>query len=47
MSLNHGLDVDTLLKELYLGRRKEMEAAQGRVREELKAEKEARYSLRI
>ena len=47
MSLNHGLDVDTLLKELYLGRRKEMEAAQGRVREELKAEKETRYSLRI
>jgi len=30
------------LQELYLGRRKEMEAAQGRVREELKAEKETR-----
>jgi len=30
------------LQELYLGRRKELEAAQGRVREELKAEKETR-----
>ena len=29
-------------QELYLGRRKELEAAQGRVREELKAEKETR-----
>jgi len=30
------------LQELYLGRRKELEAAQGRVREELKSEKETR-----
>ena len=29
-------------QELYLGRRKELEAAQGRVREELKSEKETR-----